>query len=69
MSNPVRLQKKPTREDYRKEINYFITRNFGIIAIIAIIFLLVVFVMVCFTVVGASGVESGNYYNHFQEVI
>lgn len=60
---PVRLNKKSTREDYRREINYWVTRNFGIIAIIAIVFLLIVFLMVCFTIVGVSAVESGAMRN------
>jgi len=69
MSSPVRLQKKPTREDYQKEINYWVTRNFGIIAIVTVIFLLIVFVIVCFAIVGVSATDSGVVYNHFNEVI
>lgn len=66
---PVRLHKKPTREDYRRDVNYFVTRNFGLISVLAVIFLLIMFVFVCFMIVGVSAVESGNYYYHFAEVI
>ena len=61
--SPARLHKKPTREDYMKEINYFITRYWGIIAVLAVIFLLFVFVAACFAIVGVSATESGVYYN------
>ena len=63
MSNPVRLQKKPTREDYRKEVNYWVVRNWGIIAIATVIFLLIVFLVSCFVIVGVSATESGMMRN------
>ena len=63
------LRKKPTREDHLRDFNCWIERNFYIIALAAIVFLLITFVIVCFAVVGVSAVESGNYYNHFAEVI
>ena len=63
MSNPVRLQKKPTREDYRKEVNYWVVRNWGIIALAAVIFLLIVFLVSCFVIVGVSATESGMMRN------
>ncbi len=69
MSTPVRLHKKPTREDYMRDINCWIQRNFYILCAIAIMILLVVFVVACFTIVGASATESGVQYNHFQDVI
>ena len=63
------LYRKPTMEDFKKEINLWVTRNFGIIAIVSIIFLLIVFLWVCFALVGVSATDSGVQYNHFHEVI
>lgn len=58
------LSRKPLKEDYYREFNYWIQRNFYTIALAAIIFLLIMFVIVCFSIVGVSAVESGTYYNH-----
>lgn len=55
------LRKKPTREDYAREINFFIQRNFPVLCFGSILFLLVVFVVVCFVVVGP--IESGMLKN------
>ena len=63
------LYKQPTREDFSRNLNYWIQRNFYIIALAAILILLILFVIVCFWGVGVSTLESGNYYNHIQEVI
>ena len=63
------LRKKPTKEDHMRTLNCFIQRYFYIFVAIFIMLLFITFVCVCFASVGASGVESGNYYNHIQEVI
>lgn len=68
-NNPVRLQKKPTMKDRKEKFNCWIERNFGIIALIIMLFALIRFVIVCYLVVGVSAVESGNYYNHLGGVI
>lgn len=47
----------------------WIERNFYIIALAAIVFLLVFFVLFCFWIVGVSALESGNVYNHIGDVI
>lgn len=58
------LRKKPTKNS---RLNNFIQRNFYI-AFILMFLCFIVFVIACFTFVGAS-VESGNYYYHLQDVI
>ena len=63
------LHKKPTREDLQKGINCWIQRNFYIICLAAIIFLLITFVIVCYMLVGVSATESGTYYNGLKGVI
>ena len=63
------LRKKPTKEDRIKNVNCWIQRNFPIIALAAIVFLLIFFVGFCFVLYGVSTVESGNYYYHLKEVI
>lgn len=63
------LRKKPTREDYKKEFNLWIGRNFNFIALAAIIFLLIFFVGFCFWVGGFSATDSGMYYNRFDKVV
>lgn len=69
MSNPVRLHKKPTKEDYQRDLNLWVTRNFGLVALATIIFLLIFFIIICYMIIGVSAVESGTYYNHLQGVI
>ena len=63
------LRKKPTSDDARKSLNEFFQRNFYIICVASIIFLLIVFVIVCYAFVGVSAVESGTVYNHIGDVI
>lgn len=63
------LRRKPTKETYKYKVNLWVQRNFYIICIAIIILLFVAFVGFCFMIVGVSGVESGTYYNHFQEVV
>lgn len=63
------LRKKPTSDDAIKSLNEFLQRNFYIICVLAIIFLLIVFCTVCYMLVGVSAVESGTVYNHIGDVI
>ncbi|MBR5796095.1 MAG: hypothetical protein IKY26_08100 [Erysipelotrichaceae bacterium] len=63
------LRKKPTREDHLKTINCIIERYWYIFVALFLIAVFIVFFWACFTFVGASGVESGNYYNHLTDVI
>ena len=63
MSAPVRLAKKPTRDDYIRSFNCWVQRNLGIIAFATILFLLICFVIVCYMIVGVSAVESGAMRN------
>ena len=64
MSKPVYdLRKKPTKEDYFRDFNCWCQRNFYIIAVISIVLSLLVFVFVCYNVVGVCAVESGGMRN------
>ena len=63
------LHKKPTREDYKREVDLWIGRNFNFIALAAIIFLLIFFISVCFFVCGIGATESGMMYNGFEKVV
>lgn len=63
------LRKKPTKEDHFRTLNCWIQRNFYIIALAAIIILLILFVVVCFAIVGVSATESGVQYNQFNNII
>lgn len=57
--------KTDLRKKQSSKFNSFIQRNFFIIMLLCFI----CFIITCFAVVGASGVESGNYYYHLQDVI
>ena len=63
------LYKQPTRDDFRKEVDYWIAKNWNFIALAAILILLISFVFFMFWCVGVSAVDSGNYYNHMGGVI
>lgn len=63
------LTRKPTREDYIRNLNCWIERNFYIIALAAIIILLILFILVCFAIVGVSATDSGVTYNHMNTII
>ena len=63
------LRKRKTTSDAMKSLNSFIERNFYIICLASILFLLIMFVIVCYAIVGVSAVESGTVYNHIGDVI
>ena len=64
-----KMSSQEKRIYYKVRFNLWIERNFGFIALAAIIILLIIFVAMCYWLVGVSAVESGTVYNHFQEVI
>ena len=62
------LRKKPTREDHLIKLNGIYQKYFYLFVGLFLLAIFIVFLVACFTFVGAS-VESGNYYYHLQEVI
>ena len=64
-----KMSKQEKRTYMKVRFNLWIERNFGFIALAAILILLLLFVVMCFWFVGVSAVESGKMYNHFEEVI
>jgi hypothetical protein len=63
------LRKRNTSDDAMKGLNEFLQKNFYIICVLAILFLLIVFVICCYMVVGVSAVDSGITYNHIGDMI
>ncbi|MBO6274816.1 MAG: hypothetical protein J6M91_04640 [Methanobrevibacter sp.] len=63
------LRKQPTREDYINQLRAWVDLNFGFIALAAMIGVILFFVWFCFWSAGVSAVESGMYYNNFEQVI
>ena len=63
------LRKQPTRDDAIRNLNFWIQKNFYIIALAAIAICLIIFVIVCWLIVGVSAVESGTVYNHMNSII
>ena len=62
------LRKTPNKQDRMKALNAFFERNFYIIAGLTIVFLLIMFVAVCFLLVG-SCTDSGLTYNQMGRII
>lgn len=58
-----KMSKQERRIYYKVKFNLFIERNFGIIALAAIIILLIIFVAMCYWLVGVSALESGSMRN------
>ena len=48
LNNPNDLRKQPTKKDFKKSFNYWVQRNFPVIAFITVMICLVIFVLVCF---------------------
>lgn len=63
------LHKKPTKEDFSRNLNCWIQRNFYIICLAFLLILFITFVIFCFWICGVSATESGNVYNHIGDVI
>ena len=64
-----KMSKTEKRIYFKVRVQLWMERNFVFIALAVIIILLIIFVAMCFWLVGVSAVESGTVYNHFQEVI
>ena len=58
-----KISNQERRIRMKVRINLWIERNFCIIALAAIVFLLITFVVMCFWIVGVSTVESGTMRN------
>lgn len=58
------LRRKPTREDYKRKLNFWIVRNWGFIALAAVIILLIIFTIFVFWIVGVSATEDSIYSLH-----
>ena len=63
------LRKKPTRKDHLKNIECILRKYSHIFIALFLLAIFIVFTLACFSYVGASGVESGNYYYHLKEAI
>lgn len=62
MSNPVRLHKKPTREDHLRNFNFWVQRYFYVLCFIVLVICVLSLVgIACAT--GFSAVESGTMRN------
>ena len=61
-NEPVRLQKQPTKEDYQKELNLWVQKNFYLIVLATFILIWICLTVIFFTVFNST-VETGNYYN------
>ena len=67
----VRLEKRPQQNRWTisNKIEAFIARHFYLIMVLFMLILLVVFVTVCFAIVGASATDSGVTYNAMEKII
>lgn len=67
----VRLEKRPQQNRWTisNKIEAYIARHFYLIMVIFMLILLVVFVTVCFAIVGASATDSGVTYNAMEKII
>lgn len=65
---PVRLA-KVEEKGMMDKIEEFALNHANIILPLCIVLLVVLFILLCYALVGVSAVESGNTYNHFQDVI
>lgn len=66
MSTPVRLHKKLGRKE---QFESYLLRYSHIIVPILFVMLILLFVVLCYALLGVSATESGTQYNHFQDVI
>ena len=67
----VRLEKRPQQNRWTisNKIEAYIARHFYLIMVLFMLILLVVFVTVCFAIVGASATDSGVTYNAMERII
>lgn len=71
---PVRLHKKQSTEfspilKYLDALDEWAMRNAHIILPIMIVILLILFVLVCYAIIGVSATESGMEYNQLENII
>ena len=73
MSNPVRLDKKPDKTppfyNLSRKLEAFILSHASFFFLLTLTVFAVLFVLLCYTLVGVSATESGTVYNHFWELI
>lgn len=62
MSTPVRLHKKPTREDHLRNFNFWVQKYFYVIVFVVLVICVLSLVSVAFAT-GFSAVESGTMRN------
>lgn len=65
MSSPARLGKK----EETNKIEAWILSHANIFLPLAIIIGFILFIWLCFAICGVSATDSGNLYNHLQDVI
>ena len=66
----VRLAKQETNDSpFLNKLDDWACRNAHIIFPICLIVLMVLFVFLCYAVIGVSATDSGLQYNHLQDVI
>ena len=73
MNDPVRLS-KVNKVSHRERMEAWLNRHAPYILFLLIILLIVLIIALVMSIVAHGGanvtvVESGNYYNHFQDVI
>ena len=66
----ARLEKqKDDISPFLNKLDEWAMRNVHIILPICLITLMILFVLLCYAIIGVSATDSGLQYNHFQEVI
>ena len=68
MNQPVRLAKVETMS-IQDRIEQFVLNHAWFFLSLAIILLLVLFIIICMAMCGASATESGLQYNQFENII
>lgn len=69
MSTPARLHPKVTPVSTEEKIESWALGHAHILLPLAFIILGILFVLLCYAIVGVSATESGSVYNHLQDVI
>lgn len=52
------------KQSSRQSLEFFCCKYFHIICVTILIFLVIIFCIVCYMIVGVSAVDSGAYYYH-----
>lgn len=70
MNGPARLHKKEDNvSPFLNKLDEWALNNAHIILPIFIILGLIIFVMLCYAIIGVSATDSGLQYNHIKDVI